>query len=687
MKKAIPYFLLTVGLSVALSGRAEKLDLATHNSLIEKLESVVKSSSKDSMFLETNLAYRLADLYAERARLLASDQQGQGEKINAKQIAEDRKKSISILKQVAGSLDKQTQGPALLQMAHLYVLQGNNAEALKIYQKMEKSSGDYDKKTNSIVENQLGDVSFFKGDYIVAIKHYQKAAGVKENPRRAYSQWRMAWSYYNQGQTQLAEKQLTELLKQSDLFVTESGTKDNAFQEDVSHDLALFMAKNDITKQSVKTLSSLSPESARQKNLIFLATELDRSAKKQSALLVWAVVGDHKISFEDELDKQIQITRIQYDLGHKENLLAEIDKSVALLKDSKCSDNQECVIAKQNLRRVITDWAKAEERVPSAELIVGFSKFTNSFPDFEMTYWAAQAAYQRKQYKDAYQFDIQTVSLLSSVKNKKPNEQKMFEGALLSSIEVAELSKDGNIRFEAYSRYLQLNPEGEKASEVKYQIAHWYYEKNDYTNAGVEFRKLAADKKMPLDLREKAGDLSLDSDVMLKNESAIETNSLALASVLPSRKSEYGAIYRKSILNQTARILNEKQEANYASELKKLNAIVLASFPADQNKQVIKNKIELAYRLKDLDALTKNAQALLTMSGATGAEKEMATRHLAWVAEVRMQFKQAAQLLSKIQPTSVAAKADYYLKMATLKELALDNPTHDYENFLRLSHD
>lgn len=683
--KAISTVILTIGLLAPLFGHAEKLDLATHSSLIQKLESVTEAGSKDSMFLETNLAYRLADLYAERARLLAADQEGQGEKIHAKAIAEDRQKAISILTKISNSLDKTKKGPALLQVAHLHILQGENDRALKIYQQIEKTSDKFDTKTNALVENQLGDAAFFKGDYVIAAAHFQKALKAKENPRRGYSLWRAAWCEYNQGQTQTAEKKLVQLLKQSNLFVSPTGSVDTSFQEDVSHDLALFMAKNDINTQSITTLSTLSPENAKKKNLIFLATELDRTSKKQSALQVWKVIGTHEINFEDQLDKQIQVTRIEYDLGHKENLLVEIDRSIALLKQSACDKNANCTVAKQNLRRVITDWAKAEERTPSAALVSGFSKFSSNFEDAEMSYWAAQAAYNRKQYKEAYQFHIQTIQALSKINIKKPNEQKMFEGALLGSIEVAELSKDGNIRFEAYKRYLEVNPNGEKAAEVRYQLARWSYEKNDYAKASQDFRSLAADKKMPLDLREKSADLSLDSDVLLKDETIIEAHSLALALVLPSKKEEYLTIYRKSILNQSAKVLNEKVEAKYKDELKKLDSISLTSFTSDQAKLVLKNKIELAFRLKDIEALARNSNLLLAQPKLAAVDQQMALHHLAWIAEIKMNFKAAIKILAKMKPAA-KDQGEYYLKMATLKELALVNPTKDYENFLTVSH-
>lgn len=684
--KTLPYLILFFSfLSVKSAIASEKLDLQTHDSLIKKLESVVDQQNKnDSMFLETNLAYRLADLYAERARLLAADQEGQGEKIHEKQIKLDRESAIKILSRITDQLQPKEKGTALMQMAHLHTLQNQPEKALALYLQMQSSNKLYDEKTNAMVQTQLADAEFFKAEFDQAKKHYIKAL-VKQNPRKAYVMWRLAWCNYNQGRTKVAETELIDLLKKKDLFLNAAGQEDVSFQEDVSHDLALFMAKNGIDQESPKTLSKLSPQAAQKKNLIFLATELDRTAKKESALIVWKLVGAHDISFEDQLSRQIQMTKIEYDLGRKKNLLIELDRSIQLLKKSNCDSNAECVVAKQNLRHIITDWAKAEERLPSAELISAFAQFTQNFSDFEMSYWAAQAAFKRRQYKDAYQFHLQTIQILSSVSNKKAIESKMFEGSLIGSVEMAELTKDSNIRFEAYNRYLNLKPNGQQASQVKYQLAHWHYEKNDYQKASDEFRKLAADKKMPMDLREKAADLSLDSDVLVKDEKQIEAHSLELAMLLPSKKSEYLEIYRKSILNQSALILNQRQENLYAAELKKLNSVPESQFSQQSLKQVIKNKIELAFRLKDTDALIYNANKLLNLPKISQDEKQMGLGHLAWVYEIKLNFKQALKIYAQLKPATKSEQANYFFKLATLKELAHLNPTFEYESFLALS--
>lgn len=674
-------------LAISLVANAAKLDLATHNSLIQKLESAVGTESSDAMMLQTNMAYRLADLYAERARLLSMDQEGQGERIHATEIITDRKKAISILTKILPALDKSLKGPGLMQKAHLHVMLKQSDEAIKIFKQIERNPSLYDAKTVALVYIQLGDVAFLKGDFSASKSQFEKALKLKENPRRGYSAFRLAWVNYNQGKTQLAEKQLIQLLKSSDLFKSASEAADASFQEEVSHDLALFMAKNDILDSSIQTLSTLSPKSTRKKNLIFLASELDRTAKKVSALKVWRIVGTNEISFDDQLERQLQITRIEYDLGHKESLVKEIERTLLLLQNSKCIKSAECTVANQNLRRIVTDWAKAEERSPSIELISAFQKYTNSFEDFEMSYWAAQAAVQRKQYELAYQFHLQAIGILFALKEKNEIQNKMFNGSLLGILETAELSKKSDLRLQAYKKYLEINPNGVKSNEVKYQIAHWYYEKNDYLTAISEFRKIALDKNKPLDLREKAADLALDSDVLLKNESLLENHSLEFSQALPSKKDEYLIIYQKAILNQTAKVLNEsKSDAALSTELKKLNGLQIAHFTLLLERQhLIKNKIELSYRLKDIESLMQNATSLLAIKKISHEDQEMALHHLAWIAEVKMNFKDAIHYLLKMKP--LVKREEYFLKIATLQELANENPSVAYGKYLAISHD
>ena len=105
--KSIRLILFLFNLTLMQKVAAEKLSLANHDSLIQKLESAVGDESSDAMLLQTNMSYRLAGLYAERARILSMDQEGQGAQVHAERIKTDRIKSISILQKIEKSLPKE----------------------------------------------------------------------------------------------------------------------------------------------------------------------------------------------------------------------------------------------------------------------------------------------------------------------------------------------------------------------------------------------------------------------------------------------------------------------------------------------------------------------------------------------------------------------------------------------------
>lgn len=675
--------LITIAVYVfaASLARAEKLDLSAHNSIIQKLESAANVSNDGSMMVQTiQLHHRLADLYAERARLLSMEDEGKGAQTFKAKIEDDRQKAIVTLNKILNRLSQKQKGSALLQVAHLHELLSQNDDAFKIYKSIEKNAQQYDGQTNSLSHIKLGDFSFVANELTASQNHFEKSLTYKENPRKAYAKYRLAWVHYNQGQTLKAESMLLSLLISKE-------QKDASFIDEVSHDLATFIARNNLAQTDLKTYMKVTPEPLRKRNLMYLAKELDRTAKKQNALKVWALVGTQNISFEDQIERQIQMTRIEYDLGHLNAVNAEIGKSILLLKKSACDDNPNCTVAKQNLRKVITDWARAEERKVSAELIAAFNKYTENFEDYEMNFWAAGLASKRKQHQDAFAFYLRASTLLKDINPKNPQQQKLFELSLVGGIEMAEFAKDPQLKLQAYRRYLEFNPNGAQKNEVRYQIAQWYYNQNNYQQARDDFKELSLDSSVAIGLREKSADLCLDTNVLLKDETRIEKDSFEFSQQIKSKRGEYLAIYRKSILNQTANLLNTAPtDGNLKSEQSKLNKIDSSSFVGLENQQLLNNKMEIAFRLKDLESLAAFSTLLLKEKRLKKEDEQKAFHYLAWMAEIRMNFKDALKYMKMIQPSSKDL-ATYYLKVAMLKELSSQNPNKDYEQFLAISRD
>ena len=674
-------------LLIGMNVQAEKLDLSAHNAIILKLESTLSLSTEDSMVQHVPIIHRLADLYAERARLLTMEDEGRGAQKFAEQIKSDRKKSVLTLQKILSSLSKAEKGSALLQIAHLGEMLSENEEALKIYRQIEKNPNEFDNVTKALTEIKLGDYAFVNNDLTKSQKHFENAVLFPENPRKSYSYYRLAWVHYNLGQTLIAESKLYKLLQTPSLFKTKSGQTDESFVEEATHDLATFIARNDLTQTSLKSYMQITPEKLRKKNLIYLAQELDRTSKKANALKVWAIVGAQNLSFEDQIDRQINITRIEYELSQFNLLLAEIDKSILIIKKSTCTDNPVCTLAKENLRHIITDWARAEERKVSAQLITAFSKYTSNFEDYEMNFWAAGLADKREQHQDAFIFYARASTLLKDIQPKNPQQQKLFESSLIGGIEMADYAKDPQMKMQAYKRYLEFNPNGAQKNEVKYQIARWFYDQSDLKTAHGEFKKLSLDATMNLSLREKSADLCLDTNVLLKDETSIEKDSYDLAQHLKNKKSEYLSIWRKSILNQTATLLNSKQTlGQLKDELIKLNKIDSQSFQNNEKIMLVKNKIEISFRLKEIDSLIQFSNELLAIKSINQEDQQKALHYLAWTSEIRMNFKESLKFMRSIHPKPKNLAA-YYLKVALLKELSQQNPTRDYESFIAASRD
>ncbi len=682
----IASLILTFAISAAV---AEKMDIKTHDSLITKLESVVANQKTDSMIQQSQLFYRLADLYSERSRLLSMENEGRGEEIHKTKIASDRKKAVNIYKQITTSLKGDQKDHALLQSAHLYNLMGEPDQAVKIYKDIVKNPKSVEEVTLAQAMVQLGDMWFYKAEYKASEKILKESLTLKENPRKAYAHYRLAWCAYNSGRTLQAKEQLIDLLKNKNLFVNKQGHVDNSFKEEVSRDLATFISSNDaITEDDVVSLVTFSPEPARQKNLIFLATELERTGKKKSAVVVWKIIGKQKLSFEDELEGQIRITKIQYDLGAKKQVIAEVEKSIKLLKSSNCPANPECGVSQQNLRRVLTEWGTAEQRLPSAELIIAYVKYTEAFKDDEMSSWAGHAALKLKMYSQAYQLFKNSATIIAndSEKLKTPKGQRILEGSLLGAIEAAENIEQVPQRLEAYNLYLSLNPKGAKRFEVRYQIAQSYYKLNQHDKAFSMYYDLAKDEEAPAAIREKSSELSLDTLVLLKQEGEIEKISAEYASVFKSRRDYFLNINRKSVLNQSAKVINNKDETNSALEdqWNKLNKVDTGSWPFEQKKVLVKNKLALALRLQNAEMIVKAADDISKDKRFSVEEINHALNQKAWVYEMKMDFNSAMLVLRDVRP-SKNEMPEHFFKLALLSELAKKNPSSHYRNFLEVS--
>lgn len=686
MKKLV---VLILSLAFSLSAFADKMDLDTHTSLINKLADIIGFTDESAS--KQNMMVRLADLHSERARLYAMENEGKGEATYKKEIESDRRTALSLYEKSFKKADKKYLGAILLQRAQLHQLLGEQKQSKALFEQIIKERKNYDSDIVAEAFIEAGDFEYNSGNFKTALKDFNSALAIKNAPRRSYAKYRVAWGQYHSGNTNTAITLMIKLLRDPNSFKRTDGSKDASFQEEASRDLATFYARKNIDAKDIDTLIELTPANIREGNLTYLANELDRAGKKKSSLQVWAIIGSQKQNGDDKIEGQIKIARIQYDLNKKDDTVKEIKIAAKMLKED-CENEQNCKTLEQLLRKLITDWGKAEERNPSEQLVQAYTIYTNNFSDIEVNYWAGIAAQKRKQYAEAFNFYKNAVELSNEyirgkdLKTQDRSVKNIFEGSLLGAIEVAEQSKIIELRDQSYVQYLKYNPEGEKALEVQYQMAQVLLEKGDNENAALKFKEIAlTNKKGAQSIKDKAADLSLDTLVVLKDDEKLESWAYEFAQKIPKRRSEFLVIARKSTLNQAAKAINSSQpDSELEKQYNKLAKTDLSKASSAEKISFYKHRTLISYKIKNLDALIGSSLLTLRQKGISEKDKNEALTQLAWAYEMKFDFKNAFITFKKISPEKNSVD-EHVLKLGMLSELAGNDPTRYYEQFLKIS--
>ncbi|MEO0336259.1 MAG: hypothetical protein AAF202_07685 [Pseudomonadota bacterium] len=138
---------------------------------------------------------------------------------------------------------------------------------------------------------------------------------------------------------------------------------------------------------------------------------------------------------------------------------------------------------------------------------------------------------------------------MSQDKDKAKKATRIYDGALLAEIEMAELSNNGHAKRQAYNYFLNEKPKGKKSDEIRYQLATLDYEEKKYQKAAFQFQALAKKSKLDANLKVQAADLALDALAILKDHQRIETWGLEFAKLVPKKSKTYLQIARKASIN------------------------------------------------------------------------------------------------------------------------------------------
>ena len=670
------------------------LDPSTRDALIEKFSRVQlglapADPSKNAVTL------RLADLYAERARVSALDELNKGCVSNCTAGQNDREKALAYYQEVLPKLAEAQQPKVLTQIGHLYELIGDEAKAMVTYRRILANV----RAPEAIAEAHLslGQIYFKRRSYAEARGHFEHVIAIPRAASRGLASYRLAWCEFNEERLDLAIASMVKILRAPELL-SRAATGDvvqvdKQFQEEVSRDLATFIARRSIELKDAELVYELSPEHARLANVTYLATEAERLGKIAPAVAIWRFVIEREAKPEQRLEGHVRLAHLEMGQKLQADAIRDFETALALWSNLKACPEvasaekaaDQCKELKSRLRNFVTDWNRVEKKDPSLELLQGYRSYLKVFPaDSEMSIWAAKVAADRKLYPESLDLYLSGAKLAQA---ESAQGADRLEAGVLGAIEAAELSKDSAMMIRAYDAYLEMSRARKKALEVRYQRAHLIYEKGEAANAAEALKAIALDKEPgQVALKKQAADLSLDALVLLKDDARVEAWAREYAQAFPAEAGEFQAIARKSVLTQAAG-LGASGAANATGLLaswQMLERFDVAGANDEEKAGYYKNKLILAEKLEKFAEARLAADGLLSVASVATADREYALSRKAWLAELVLDFESALVATEKIKS---GANEQRWLKLAMYAELASKDAKPFYSEYLKGSKD
>ena len=688
MIAVLPFFM-------SLTASAQNgVDPKTRDLLIQKLTQVyVNLAPADSSKVAITL--RLADLHAERARLDAmKDLEGGCTVCDAGKS--DRKKALAYYQEVLPKVTAASTGKVLAQIGHLYEMTGNEKDAVATYEKILRDPKSPEASAEANLS--LAEVAFKRKDYARARGHYAAVLANPAGASRGLAAYRLAWCDFNDGHTDRAIDGLKTILTNPELASKSGGAAgvaqvDRQFQEEVSRDLATFMARKTVTLAEAKSLYELSPEAAKLANVQYLAAELERLGQPQGSIALWRFVQDKQSKPQARLEGHVRLAQLEMEQKQLNEAAKDFDSALALWSTMGSCSDQDCNELKARLRKFVTDWNRTEKKNPSEPLLGAYQSYLKTFPnEADMNLWAGKVAADLKQYPLSVQLNLRAAELASENASVKPAAgapapKEIVEASLLEAIEAAELSKSNALLAKAYDSYLALSKEKKKSLEVRYQKAHLIYDAADYNAAALALREVALSKDAGSnEIKTQAAQLSLDSLVLLKDDTRLEAWSSDYAKAFPKDADDFRGISRKSVLTQSAAEASKGDVTSLNQAWSTLSRFELSSATPADKAAYYKNRLVLAEKLGKFGEAREAVENLLRSPGLSTADQQYALSRKAWLAEMVLDFDTALTTTQKLTSDGLA-KDQKALKLAMYAELASKDPKPFYAQFLKESKD
>jgi tetratricopeptide (TPR) repeat protein len=619
LKKTFTLILISnIILSFALRVSAEKLDLETQNVLIQKIENTISQLSvKDTSVDQLGLKAQLANLYAEQARLLFIEE-GKQNCNDCQGSNKARQKAVQLYKGVLPQLQGDYKAGVSLQLAYLYEVLNKNKEAIELYNQVIQSAKlGVSKIYIGKAFVSRGNSFFRQGQFIPAQSDFKLALNYLRNEEKGSVLHRLAWTYFNMGEIDTAIAQLKNLLSEPKYLqqvTTEGYQYSETLHADYAQDLAIFLAKSEVSNAVIKQYIGFTPKSVIINHLLFLADECDRLDNAASAIRVW----QYALAMEDFPEQQKSIVRVKMARFFREK--KQFNESVrefhqSLIDQKKCN-SEDCKVYPTLAKNFLTAWDKSiKNRSPkmnldsARNLLRCYQDYnTNYANELQTLIWQAQLARDIESKKVALDSYHRAADLALS-----QNQSKIAEEALLAEIKLAEQFNTAEVKITAYKHYIDNSPKGSQVWVVQFALANTYYDLKKYGDSIDIYHRVAHDcpcKKQKNSIALKAAHLELDSLARLDQSEKIEMAAKEYAIMYPQERMIFFKIARMAGFKQAFKLASNKDSDSVHGAIKKINGIPMLGASSDEKASYIKLKMQLAELTLDFETAYQMAIAL-----------------------------------------------------------------------------
>lgn len=673
--------LLVPNLVLATPVANDKSANTNQDYLIEKLNRLSLNLAPNDPS-KKGITLRLADLLSERARQ-TSLAQSEGQCKSCVSPDADRKKALQYYNEVMNGLSPEQHSMVLVQVGHLNQLLGQTPKAIEAYTRL--TSGDFAPAARSEAYLSMAEIYFKKSQWEQAQNNYLKSIEVSNanSGSKGFALYKLGWSQFNLNKIDSAKAKFLEVLSHPQ-YLSKSGSAqaviDTAFHEQVAHDYAEIAGRSFDTND-MKNIYQYSPENKKLDNLYVLATELERTSKKNEAQQAWNYLYQYQTKPESRALTKAHMGYVSVQQAKPNEAGAHFAEAFSLISQVKNEKQTDFEDARKLIRSSIVTWNQAEKKAPSEDLLNTYMGYLSNFKfDKDMNSWAIQTAVDLKKWNTAW--DLQQTAInqvnqaVGSDKTAKSEQGKALETQLLLGIELAENAKDPAMLKKAQDQYLSQSVLKSKFWDVTYQQAYNEYDqafdkksgKSSNENFLNSFTEIINNPSAPADLRIKTADLYMDYLASQKRDAEISTKGREFHQKLSSLKgynSNFNALSQTATLNQVAQDVGSNKVDEAWARLQ--NFQVSNAEPKDVI-TYYKNKTILAEKRQDVDAALEAVQKLSQQKNLSEEDKTFTTVKMAHLSDLKMDFKTAMAATGQL-PNSVLPEDKKNLKLAMYSDL------------------